>query len=90
GEHNRTKQAILIDPIEELQNFAHIGPITVWHLAKNLGLNVAKPDRHLARLSAQIGFIDADDLCSRLADQSDEPKKVVDLILWRYIADNVT
>src|SRR5208282_930315 len=29
---------------------AYIGPITSWHLAKNLGFNVAKPDRQIEQL----------------------------------------
>jgi hypothetical protein len=50
------KLAIHSDPIGELQKFSYIGPITAVHLAKNLGLNVAKPDRHLVRLAERVGF----------------------------------
>jgi hypothetical protein len=75
------KQAVLADPLTELQRLPHVGPITVWHLAKNLGLDVAKPDRHLARVSTQH-------LCSELARKTGEQKKVVDLVVWRYLADN--
>lgn len=45
------KRSIQMNPIAELQNFPYIGPITAAHLAKNLGLNVAKEDRHLVRLT---------------------------------------
>jgi hypothetical protein len=29
------KRAVLLDPFPELQRFPFIGPVTVWHLAKN-------------------------------------------------------
>jgi hypothetical protein len=85
---NRLKQSILADPLAQLQMFPFIGSITVWHLAKNLGMNVAKPDRHLVRLARACGFATAMDLCSHLAARHGEPVKVVDLILWRYLADH--
>lgn len=82
------KQAVLAEPITALQQLPYVGSITVWHLAKNLGLDVAKPDRHLARISLAYGFDDADHFCTEIARMSGEQKKVVDLIVWRYIADN--
>jgi hypothetical protein len=82
------KQSVLADPINQLQNLPFIGPITSWHLAKNLGLDVAKPDRHLVRVSERLGFRSADHLCRELAATTGEYAKVVDLIVWRYIADN--
>jgi hypothetical protein len=82
------KESILADPIEALRHFPYIGPVTVWHLAKNLGLDVAKPDRHLARTAAALGFADTHQLCYVVARESGEPVSVVDLIIWRYLADN--
>lgn len=82
------KQRVLADPISELRLLPHIGPITVWHLAKNLGLDVAKPDRHLTRISQLFGFEDASHFCTEIARSVGEQKKVVDLVVWRYMADN--
>lgn len=82
------KQSVQADPINRLQVLPFIGPVTSWHLAKNLGLDVAKPDRHLVRVSERLGFRSADDLCRELAATTGEQAKVVDLIVWRYIADN--
>jgi hypothetical protein len=84
------KRAVLLDPIPELQRFPFIGPVTVWHLAKNLGLNVAKPDRHLVRLATRCGYSSAGALCQDLANRNNEEIKVVDLILWRFLSDNPT
>lgn len=81
------KRSIIGNPISELQRFTYIGPVTVRHLAKNLGFDFAKPDRHLVRLSLQMGFANVSDLCRAIAQVSGETIRVVDLILWRYLAD---
>jgi hypothetical protein len=82
------KAGILSDPFGWLSQFPYIGPVTVWHLAKNLGLDAVKPDRHLLRISHALGFGDPDELCTQLAHATGEPVKVVDLVIWRYLADN--
>lgn len=71
------------DPIQTLRKLPFIGPITSWHLAKNLGVDVAKNDRHLERLAKHCGYFDAQALCDFLADRTGETRAVVDLILWR-------
>jgi hypothetical protein len=84
----KIKELILANPITELQKFSFIGPITAWHLAKNLGLPIAKPDRHLIKLANRVGYgQDVQKLCLSIADATGETVGVVDLILWRYIAD---
>jgi len=75
-------------PIAELQAFPFVGPITSWHLAKNLGLDVAKNDRHLARIAVNHGFSDAHDICEILSDATGEPRSVIDTVLWRYASLN--
>lgn len=85
---SKFKQTVLANPIAQLQTLPYIGPTTSWHLAKNLGLDVAKPDRHLVRVSKFLGFRDATHLCRELAASTGEQAKVVDLIIWRYAADN--
>lgn len=82
------KDDILANPEVELQKFNFIGPITFLHLAKNLGFDVAKPDRHLVRVSHALGFRDATHFCREIAEAVGEQVKVVDLIIWRYVADN--
>jgi len=87
---DQLKAATMRDPINSLKRFPFIGPITSLHLAKNLGLDVAKPDRHLVRLAERCGYKSATDLCEELARKNNEEVKVIDLILWRYLADNPT
>lgn len=81
------KKKCLANPISEFQKFPFIGPITAWHLAKNLGFDVAKPDRHLVRLSEWLGRESPHELCAYLSSRTGNPVKVVDLILWRFMAD---
>jgi hypothetical protein len=83
----RLKASILNDPLVVLQELPYIGPVTVLHLAKNLGFDVAKPDRHLVRLARYTGFSCVNDLCGFLAAANCERVNVVDLVLWRYLAD---
>jgi hypothetical protein len=76
------------DPISRLQIFPFIGPTTSWHLAKNIGFNVAKNDRHLARLALLHGFSDAHALCELIAETTGEPLSVIDIVLWRFATLN--
>ncbi len=63
-----------------------IGPVTKFHLAKNLGLDFAKPDVHLARLAAaERTTVVA--LCERLAAQTGYRVTTIDSVLWRACAD---
>lgn len=59
-----------------------IGPITRWHLAKNLGADVAKPDRWLVRVAAASGET-VEQLCRRLAQATGDRMATVDLVIWR-------
>ena len=80
------KRTVRNDPIGELAKLPHIGPITVWHLAKNLGFNVAKPDRHLVRLAMEHGYDCVHAFCQTISDGTGEYVAVIDLVLWRYMA----
>jgi hypothetical protein len=82
------KSDILFDPVPTLQQFPFIGPITVRHLAKNLGFDIVKPDRHLHRIAIRFGFDHPDTFCTAIAEESGDPVKVVDLIIWRFLANN--
>lgn len=73
-------------PVQELQKLPFVGPVTAFHLAKNLGIDVAKNDRHLVRLATTLGFPDAHALCDEIAAAVGEPISVVDIVLWRYAA----
>ena len=72
-----------------LETFSFIGPITKYHLAKNIGLQVAKPDVHLARVAERfcsktnaISLVQK--LCEFISKSTGDKVPTVDLILWRW------
>jgi len=69
---------------EFLLRFPFIGPITSYHLAKNMGMPVAKPDRHLVRYCDAAGFPDVQTFCQAVAEAANDTVPVVDIVLWRY------
>lgn len=65
-----TARAILLDAgIEFCETLPRVGGITKYHLAKNLGVDVAKPDVWLERVAAKSGET-VHELCGRLSKQS--------------------
>ena len=71
-----------------LQSLPFIGPITSFHLAKNIGLDVVKPDRHLLRISALAGYSSASEMCQLISQAVGDRLSVVDLVVWRYATLN--
>jgi len=80
----QVRRLVQTDPIKHLQKLPFIGPVTSWHLAKNLGLDVAKNDRHLARMAAGLGYADAHDLCGEVSEATGELVSVIDVVFWRF------
>lgn len=71
------------DKVAWCETIPFIGSITKWHLAKNLGANVVKPDRHLVRIAQAMGAASPDELCSLIASGSKDLKRTVDTVIWR-------
>lgn len=82
--YTEIKRQICLDPIEYLCKFPYMGPATSKHLAKNIGINLSKPDRHLCRIAEATGFGDPDELCSVIQEYTHDNKSVVDIVLWRF------
>lgn len=76
------------DPVPNLQKLSFIGKVTAYHLAKNIGIDVAKPDRHLVRIAKAYDEGDVHSLCKKISDFSGDSIAMVDLILWRYSVMN--
>jgi len=88
-----TSFSVVIDDIQQhgvssLQKFPYLGPATSLHFAKNLGFDVAKPDRHLVRISKAFGYKCPSNLCSDIAEYTGEKKSVIDIVLWRFATIN--
>lgn len=82
------KQKIQAGGVDFLNQLAFIGPITSFHLAKNLGLPVVKPDRHLVRAASAAGYDCPISMCEAIASMVAEKLPVVDVVIWRYATLN--
>jgi hypothetical protein len=78
------KAAIAKGGPEYLQRFRFIGKITCFHLARDLGLDCVKPDRHLARMAEAAGYATPLAMCTVIADFTGDRLGVVDMVLWRW------
>jgi len=82
------KDRIRSEGISFLRSLPYMGPATSYHLAKNIGLDVAKPDRHLLRMCAVAGYSDPEQMCLAISQASGDRISIVDLVMWRYATVN--
>lgn len=80
------KNSIEEHGIDYIITFPFMGPATSYHLAKNIGLQVAKPDRHLVRIAETSGYQCVHKMCKDLASLTEDKVSVIDIVLWRYAA----
>lgn len=77
-----SEYVIANDKLAFLEALPWIGPITKYHLAKNLGMDVAKPDRWLQRVADEAGET-VESLCNRLSVVTGDRISTVDYVIWR-------
>lgn len=82
------KARMYLDPIHVLSELAFIGNITSYHLAKNVGIDISKPDRHLVRVAQLFGYKNVDEFCAVISSLTGDPVAVVDIVLWRFAEKN--
>lgn len=80
----KVKEAIRREDIDYIIKLPYMGPATSYHFAKNIGLEVVKPDRHLKRVAKVTGYSSPHALCSDIAEVTGEKISVVDLVIWRF------
>lgn len=73
------------DKLAFLVKLPWIGEITKYHLAKNFGLDLCKPDRHLMRI-AECYDLTPEIVCKALSMASGDRVSTVDVVLWRAAA----
>jgi len=78
------RQHIEQQGVRYIRRFPFMGPATAFHLAKNLGLNVVKPDRHLLRVAAVTGYSTPYEMCSDISRITYDKLAVIDLVIWRF------
>ena len=78
------REGIEAQGVGYLEQFPYIGPVTSYHLAKNIGMDVVKPDRHLRRMALASGYGSPREMCATIGHVVGDSLRVVDLVLWRY------
>lgn len=68
----------------KLQVLNMIGPKISLHLGRNIGIDSVKDDIHLTRLADKFGFTTAEELCTKLSEEHNMKKGIIDLCLWYY------
>ena len=76
------------DAVAFLRELPWVGPVTSYHLAKNLGADFAKPDVHMERL-ARRDRTNTHTLCRRLSRQTGYRVATIDTVLWQACADGL-
>ena len=79
-------QSLKRDGLAYIRKMPYMGPVTSFHLGKNIGLQCVKPDRHLVRMTVAAGYDSVEGMCSEIAHAVGDKISVVDLVLWRYAA----
>ena len=74
--------------IQFIRTLDFMGPATSYHLAKNIGLDVVKPDRHLVRIAQAVGCRTPTVLCHLISEETGDKISVIDIVLWRYATLN--
>ncbi len=74
--------------VKFIQSLPFMGPATSYHFAKNIGLDVVKPDRHLLRVAATAGFESPKLLCEEISKSVGDRVCVIDLVIWRFATLN--
>jgi hypothetical protein len=76
------------DKVEFCGSLPWIGGITKYHLAKNFGADVAKPDVHLQRLADHY-LTTPQAMCEALSAETGLKARTIDLLLWRACAEGI-
>lgn len=78
------RKQILENPLDYLDSLPQIGPATKYHLARNIGFDYVKPDRHLVRLAAKYDMTPFE-FCDVIHKETGRRLGVIDVILWRFM-----
>jgi len=70
------------DKFEFCSSMPYMGKILKYHLAKNLGIDCIKPDRHLVRIANDFET-DPFSMCKKLSDTTGDRLVTIDTVIWR-------
>lgn len=69
--------------LDYLSTFPFIGKVTKYHLARNLGFDYVKPDRHLVRLAKKYNTTPSE-MCRVICEKTGRRLGTIDVVLWRF------
>ena len=79
------KKRVEQSPIQTLAELPGIGPITKYHLSKNIGiLDVAKPDIWLVRAADLCNASSVEQMIDYIANELNETRHTIDIAIWEY------
>ena len=81
---SEVKNRLATHGVDYIHKFPYMGPATSLHFAKNIGLPVVKPDRHLLRVTKVTGYDTPEEMCNVIAGIIGDKVSVIDLVIWRY------
>jgi len=85
---SNVKLDIQHEGLEYIRRLPFMGSVTSFHLAKNLGIDVVKPDRHLVRIAKTTKYDSPQEMCELIASSTGERLSVIDLVIWRFATLN--
>jgi endonuclease III len=85
GIGSRLEQMGVESALDYMQTLDGIGKVTKYHLARNIGFDVVKPDRHLSRLADVMGTTPTE-LCQAVRRDTGERIGAVDFVLYQWCA----
>ncbi len=77
-----------LSSINSMTALKFIKDVIKFHLARNLGFDVAKPDRWMTRIADYFDYDSVKQMCQYLSEKYGLPVKEVDLILWKYASEH--
>jgi len=66
-----------------LEELPYIGSVTKYHLGMRIGLDIAKPDRHVTRTAERFGG-EVDEMVDYLTRRFDHSRRYVDGVIFEY------
>lgn len=75
-----------VEALTYFKTYPFIGDVTKYHIARNVGFDVVKPDRHLVRITEFLNYEAPDKLVREIANITGERKGFIDYVLWQWLS----
>lgn len=83
-------RAEYLSSLDAMEKLPRIGPVTKYHLARNIGFDCVKPDLHLVRAAERFGAASPEHLCRYLQAHHQDGSSLllsqIDYVIWCYLS----